>query len=229
MDMALLGLRSIFRLQRYIIALLFASFILGMVLGIMLVSNSDTKIFGLLHTGHSTQDSSKVKPIDKYTKKSAPSKTGSIILDKIAPQDLDEKPQKHAGRPGNRDKLNKKTPRPLLKVPLDKSRAEDEVKDETKNPEPSYDVHAFYYPWYGNPDFDRTYLHWNHIYLPHWDKKEDAKWPKGQHVPPDDVGSNFYPELGPYSSRDPKVMHNHMQQLQTAGVGKLDCFKINLY
>ena len=85
----------------------------------------------------------------------------------------------------------------------------------------SYDVHTFYYPWYGNPATDGSYLHWNHIYLPHWDKKENARWPSGRHTPPEDIGATFYPKLGPYSSRDNDVMHNHMQQIRSAGIGEV--------
>lgn len=34
----------------------------------------------------------------------------------------------------------------------------------------NYNVHIFYYPWYGNPTFNnQTYEHWNHEYIPHWD------------------------------------------------------------
>lgn len=91
-------------------------------------------------------------------------------------------------------------------------------------PEPNYNMHAFYYVWYGNPQFDGKYLHWNHEYLAHWNKVEAERWPKGQHNPPDDIGSSFYPELGPYSSRDPIVINNHMQQLRSAGIGNLTPF-----
>ena len=83
----------------------------------------------------------------------------------------------------------------------------------------NYNVHIFYYPWYGNPDFDGQYYHWNHPYLPHWDKKENAKWPKGSHVPPDDIGANYFPKLGSYSSKDPKVIDQHMQWIQQSGAG----------
>lgn len=94
----------------------------------------------------------------------------------------------------------------------------------SKTPEPTnlpvnYDVHIFYYPWYGNPEHDGKYFHWNHPYLPHWDKIEAAKWPSGQHVPPDDIGANFYPQLGPYSSEDPVVVEDHMKQVQLSGAG----------
>src|SRR5512138_2657189 len=61
-------------------------------------------------------------------------------------------------------------------------------------------VHIFYYPWYGtNP-----YRHWD----------------QGGHTPPNDIGSNFYPVLGPYNSGDfTGAVATHMQQIQQAGVG----------
>ena len=85
--------------------------------------------------------------------------------------------------------------------------------------EPSYNIHTFYYAWYGNLKFDRTYIHWNHKYLPHWDANIAKFQKKGQHSPPDDIGANFYPELGPYSSRDPEVINAHMRQIRSAGIG----------
>lgn len=87
-------------------------------------------------------------------------------------------------------------------------------------PPPNYYVHAFYYAWYGNPKFDGKYIHWDHPQLPHWDNKVAQGYPQGRHNPPDDIGSNFYPFLGPYSSRDPAVVEAHMQQLRTAAIGK---------
>ncbi|XP_021380063.1 glycoprotein endo-alpha-1,2-mannosidase-like [Mizuhopecten yessoensis] len=83
----------------------------------------------------------------------------------------------------------------------------------------NYNVHIFYYPWYGNPTFDGKYLHWNHPFLPHWNHKEAKKWPSGHHSPPDDIGANFYPELGPYSSKDPGVVRKHIQDIKYAGIG----------
>lgn len=35
-------------------------------------------------------------------------------------------------------------------------------------PEPNYNIHIFYYAWYGNPEHDGKYVHWNHRFLPHW-------------------------------------------------------------
>lgn len=91
-----------------------------------------------------------------------------------------------------------------------------------KFPPPNYYLHAFYYAWYGNPKFDGKYIHWDHPQLPHWDFKVAQGYPQGRHSPPDDIGSNFYPSLGTYSSRDPSIIEAHMQQLRTAAIGKRD-------
>ncbi|MGH0150230.1 UNVERIFIED_CONTAM: hypothetical protein FKN15_047421 [Acipenser sinensis] len=88
-------------------------------------------------------------------------------------------------------------------------------------PVPNYNLHVFYYSWYGSPQFDGRYIHWDHPVLSHWDPKVATNFPKGRHSPPDDVGSNFYPGLGAYSSRDPTVIEAHMQQLRTAAIGVL--------
>ena len=86
-------------------------------------------------------------------------------------------------------------------------------------PEPNYNIHIFYYAWYGNPEHDGKYVHWNHRFLPHWNPDIAKRYRKGSHTPPDDIGSNFYPALGPYSSKDPAVIADHMRQMRTAGVG----------
>src|SRR5512138_2580493 len=70
-------------------------------------------------------------------------------------------------------------------------------------PKPSYRVAAFYYPWYGTPQTDGKWIHWN----------------QNGHTPPGDIGSDYYPVLGPYSSDDPAVVEQHMQWLRQAGVG----------
>ncbi|CAL8296563.1 unnamed protein product [Arctogadus glacialis] len=84
---------------------------------------------------------------------------------------------------------------------------------------PNYNLHAFYYIWYGNPKFDGKYIHWDHPQMPHWDSKVAQAYPQGRHSPPEDIGANFYPALGAYSSRDPSVLEAHMQQLRTAAIG----------
>lgn len=91
----------------------------------------------------------------------------------------------------------------------------------SKFPPPNYYLHAFYYIWYGNPSFDSKYIHWDHPRLPHWDPKVAQRYPQDRHTPPEDIGANFYPALGPYSSRDPVVMEAHMQQLRMAAIGKI--------
>ena len=80
----------------------------------------------------------------------------------------------------------------------------------------SYAVHAFYYPWYGALQVDGRWHHWDHSFIPHWDKRIAARWPTGRHKPPDDIGASFYPALGPYSSSDEAVMASHMQQVVTS-------------
>ncbi len=84
---------------------------------------------------------------------------------------------------------------------------------------PNYCLHTFYYMWYGNEEFDGHYRHWNHRFLPHWKEDIAKRYPKGRHIPPDDIGASFYPKLGPYSSKDPHTMEKHMYQLRQAEVG----------
>lgn len=82
-----------------------------------------------------------------------------------------------------------------------------------------YDVHIFYNTWYGTPQMDGKYIHWDHILVPHWDPKIAASYPRGRHMPPEDIGSSFYPELGAYSSRDPDVLESHMEQIGASAAG----------
>lgn len=63
-------------------------------------------------------------------------------------------------------------------------------------------VAAFYYPWYGTPTFNGQWVHWE----------------QNNHLPPQDIGSDYYPLLGAYSSRDPSVLAQHMAWLQQAGI-----------
>ncbi|XP_068613778.1 glycoprotein endo-alpha-1,2-mannosidase-like protein [Brachionichthys hirsutus] len=84
-----------------------------------------------------------------------------------------------------------------------------------------YDVHIFYYTWYGNPHTDGRYIHWDHILVPHWDPQIAPSYPRGRHTPPEDIGSSFYPELDPYSSRDPDVLESHMEQIGASAAGVL--------
>ncbi len=76
----------------------------------------------------------------------------------------------------------------------------------------SYRLHTFYYPWYGNEEFDSELRHWNHQVL--GIDSQDSSFPGY-----DNIGANFYPEAGCYSSNDPEVVKKHMTQLSRAGIG----------
>lgn len=82
-------------------------------------------------------------------------------------------------------------------------------------------VHAFFYLWYGTPEIDGRWQHWNHEVLPHWDVAVRAKYPSDgvRYLPPGDVHSPFYPMRGCYSSRDAQVTRAQLRELLSAGVG----------
>ncbi len=79
-------------------------------------------------------------------------------------------------------------------------------------PRPESRVHAFYYPWYGNPEVDGEYRHWRHDQM--GDVPDRRTYPGG-----DDIGADFYPALGCYSSADPVIVQKHMLWAERAGVG----------
>lgn len=80
-------------------------------------------------------------------------------------------------------------------------------------------LHTFYYNWYGNPENDDKYFHWAHDILPHW---SDTTWDDaGSFSGGDDIGANFYPSLGCYSSNDTALINTHMNMIRGAGIGVL--------
>lgn len=89
------------------------------------------------------------------------------------------------------------------------------------NPNVNYNVHAFYYPWYCTPETDGDWMHWNHPYLQHWNREIAKRYPseKEHHVPPDDIGASYYPQLGPYSSADPTIIKQHFKWFVEAKIG----------
>lgn len=118
------------------------------------------------------------------------------------------------------DKINSETNNKNLKsveITMKPSKGSEPYPEE--RPPLNYYLHVFYYSWYGNPQFDGKYIHWNHPILKHWDLRITKKYPQGTHNPPDDIGSSFYPELGSYSSRDPSVIETHMKQMYSASIG----------
>ncbi|UCH25813.1 MAG: hypothetical protein JSV66_18125, partial [Trueperaceae bacterium] len=80
---------------------------------------------------------------------------------------------------------------------------------------PSERIHIFYYPWYGNPSFDLERSGTNREGWRHWQQAFGGTSRK----PPEDIGSNFYPSLGAYSSSDPSVIDQHMQWISEIGIG----------
>lgn len=64
------------------------------------------------------------------------------------------------------------------------------------------DVAIFYYPWWGTPERDGSWLHWS----------QNAR------VPPNDLPSAFYPARGAYSSADPEVVRAQMREIARADV-----------
>ena len=85
-------------------------------------------------------------------------------------------------------------------------------------PTPPPEVAAFYYPWWGNPDFDAP-AGTNHDGWVHWNQNG--------HFPEDnllDIASDYYPARTPgahgypYSSRDPSVVDQQMQDLVRAHI-----------
>lgn len=77
---------------------------------------------------------------------------------------------------------------------------------------PSRKVMAFYYPWYGNPLVSRRWVH----------------WPEGGHNPDTvdaaglpNLGAAHHPALGPYDSHDPRVIKQHLEWAEAAGIDVL--------
>jgi glycoprotein endo-alpha-1,2-mannosidase len=79
---------------------------------------------------------------------------------------------------------------------------------------PSNRVIAFYYGWYENPATDGHYANWNHPVLPLPGHNSPKQFPGGE-----DIGSDFYPEGGCYSSTDPATLDRQMRELRAARVG----------
>lgn len=70
--------------------------------------------------------------------------------------------------------------------------------------EGSQNVHLFYYPWYGTPAVNGSWRH----------------WPQGGHTPPDGIGADYYPALGPYDSGDMQgAVAQHMKEVKQSGAG----------
>lgn len=75
------------------------------------------------------------------------------------------------------------------------------------------EVHITYYPWYANPATDGSYGHWSHPVL------DGSNAPTGEMaLAPDDIGADFWPEAGLYSSMDPATVDRQMAEIASTGV-----------
>lgn len=89
----------------------------------------------------------------------------------------------------------------------------------TEEPPLNYNLHTFYYNWYGNPEVDTSYRHWAHDILPHW---SDTSWDNAGGFPGNEsIGADFYPALGCYSNNDPELIDHHMQWIREANIGTI--------
>ena len=77
-------------------------------------------------------------------------------------------------------------------------------------------VHVHYYGWYGNPETDDHWSHWDHVIT-----SRSGPSP-GRHHPPDEIGSPFYPKIGLYSSQDPQTIQAHLEMIAQAGIGVIN-------
>ena len=70
----------------------------------------------------------------------------------------------------------------------------------------SQKVQLFYYPWYGSPAVNGSWRHWQ----------------QGSRTPPEDIGADYYPELGAYDSADyAGAVVQQMQWVARSGAGVL--------
>jgi glycoprotein endo-alpha-1,2-mannosidase len=79
----------------------------------------------------------------------------------------------------------------------------------------NYHAVCFYYNWYGSPEADGKPYHWAHPVMP----QNDHDTTKGFYPGGGDIGANYYPEAGEYSSADTVLLEKHMQQIASAGIG----------
>jgi len=136
-----------------------------------------------------------------------------LWLNQITKKDLESNPLSSSPEDEILIKTNQQK-RDLDKTKI-KGRAQDENNMDKEIPkpvnhQPSFKTITFYYPWYGNPNTDGQWIHWNHQIL-----IKDGTY----YEPPDQIGANYYPSLGPYSSSDPEVVDQHMKWMSEARIG----------
>jgi len=96
------------------------------------------------------------------------------------------------------------TPPDITPSPVPPSPIPEPTLPPVVGPEPSYKVAVFYYPWYRTQELDGYWDHWGGGIV---------------YTPPQNITSDYYPELGVYSIADPAVLSQHFAWLREAGVG----------
>jgi glycoprotein endo-alpha-1,2-mannosidase len=79
----------------------------------------------------------------------------------------------------------------------------------------NYQTFCFYYNWYGNVKTNGQDIHWAHPVM----KSSPTDTTSGFIPGGNNISSNFYPQLGAYSSTDSATVVKHMQMLQSARIG----------
>jgi alpha-mannan endo-1,2-alpha-mannanase / glycoprotein endo-alpha-1,2-mannosidase len=97
---------------------------------------------------------------------------------------------------------------------VNKTRAEAAARN---NKRLNYDAFCFYYSWYGNPQHDGRYIHWAHSVM----KQHPTDTISGFIPGGDNIGANFFPQLGTYSNSDTLLTRKHMQMIEKAGIGNI--------
>lgn len=73
------------------------------------------------------------------------------------------------------------------------------------------ETHVFYYGWYGNPETDGAWRAWNHRIL-----LRSGAGPA--YEAPEDIGANYYPADGLYSSNSRSDVTRQVRQMARAGI-----------
>jgi glycoprotein endo-alpha-1,2-mannosidase len=74
---------------------------------------------------------------------------------------------------------------------------------------------CFYYNWFGSATIDGDNYHWKHPVMPQNDKDTNNYIFEGN----GNIGADFYPASGEYSSCDSSTIKRHMQEMALAGIG----------
>lgn len=80
---------------------------------------------------------------------------------------------------------------------------------------PNYQSLCFYYNWYGNTEKNGKEIHWAHPVM----KSSPTDTTSGFIPGGNNISSNFFPQLGSYSSTDSATVVKHMQMLRSARIG----------